>query len=114
MKTIPFITGNQVRHPLVRLAGLIFIIVVTIINLASCSGESIEVRTTSVMTGSLSETVKASGIIVADQSQAVTSNLTGDIREVLVEEGDDIAKDQTLISLNRLCKFESIIIDGYS
>ena len=82
------------------------VLFITLAGISSCdffSPESvIEVETMQVKRGNISEVISASGKVAPKETEAVTSDTNGEIVEILVEEGDDVTKDQVLVNFKQL------------
>jgi len=82
------------------------VLVIALVGLNSCdffSPESvIEVDTMQVKRGEISEVISASGKVAPEETEAITSDTSGEIIEILVEEGDDVTEDQVLVNFEQL------------
>ncbi len=81
------------------------VMVIALVGLNSCdflSPESvIEVDTMQVKRGEISEVISASGKVAPKQTEAVISDTNGEINEILVDEGDDVTKDQVVVNFDQ-------------
>ena len=81
------------------------VMVIALVGLNSCdflSPESvIEVDTMQVKRGEISEVISASGKVAPKQTEAVISDTNGEINEILVDEGDDVTKDQVVVNFEQ-------------
>ena len=88
------------KKPLILIGSGIIIIIAVIVGMKTCSNSgAIEVTTEKVMRRTIIETVSANGKIQPEVQLKISSDVSGEIVELLVKEGDHVNKGDLLVKI---------------
>src|ERR1700747_422164 len=86
-----------------------FVLLIAVIGLKNCSGnKAIKVSTEKAVKRSIIETVSANGKIQPEVEVKISSDVSGEIVELLVKEGDQVKKGDLLLRINPIIYQSSV------
>ncbi|MDI6808850.1 MAG: efflux RND transporter periplasmic adaptor subunit [Candidatus Eisenbacteria bacterium] len=85
---------------LIIAAAVIVILVFVVANLKRSSGKTIDVQTTTVKRGEITQLVRASGSVEPRTIVKLSASVPGQVTKIHVKEGDSVTKGQLLLKLD--------------